>query len=873
MKLLRRFASLFRKTKLDADLSEELRLHVEQRTRENIAAGMSADEARYAAFRKFGGVEQVKERVREQRVGRWLANCGQDLRYGARSLRKTPGFTAVALLTLALGIGANTAIFSLIKSVLLRPLPYPQQEQLVLLWENLINFDRAFIAWPDLQDWRRENTTFSAIGGFRRENFTLTGGGEPEMLRGARITASFFEVIGLPALRGRVFNAEEDKPGQPGLVLLGHALWQRNFAGRDDVLGKILTLNGEPHIVIGVLPPEFHGAADFDFWTQLGRISDQPGFQNRGNHPGIFAIGRMKPGQTFETAIADLKRIAVRIEKANPDSSKGVTASGQSLFENVVGSYRHGLWLLLGAVALVLLIACANLANLLLARNASRAAELAVRAALGASRGRIVRQLLGETLLLSLGGGAIGIALAAAAQRGIVALAPTGIPRFQQGQIDLGVLAASFVLAGATALICGLWPAWKSARPDLRSALQSGGRTGGDGPGAARAREMLIVAEIALTLVLLVGAGLLLRSFARAQSANLGFDAANVFSVRLALQPRIYDSEEKRRAFGERVLERVRALPGVESADLATNSPLNTGWQTLFIIDGRPDPGPGQRPLAEMNIVSDDYFRTLRIPVLRGRAFASEDTPSSLPSVIVDQAFAERFFPGQEALGQKVNLGGERRVTIVGLVPTLKVYGYSAEPRMAQMYLSSRQTGPGNLMLLVRAGHNAGALTTAVRRAVLDIDSRQPVFEPGLLEERIDRTFATPRLYSYLLTIFAGVALLLAAVGLYGVVAFQVNRRTREFGIRIALGALRSQVMTHVLRRGLRLLALGAGLGLVGALALGRILGALLYQTSAMDPVVFGSVTALLAVIALVACWLPARRAMKVNPMIALRAE
>ena len=796
-----------------------------------------------------------------------------DLRFALRQLRKTPGFTTVALFTLALGIGANTAIFSLIKSVLLRPLPYPKQEQLVVLWENMLNFDSASIAWLDLQDWQRDNTAFTAIGGYRRDSFTLTGSGEPEMLRGARTSAQLFDAIGLPVHRGRVFTVEEDKPGQPALVVLGHALWQKRFGGRDDALGQTLTLNGEPHTVIGVLPPEFNSPTRSDFWTQLGRSSDQSGFQNRGNHPGIYAIARMKPGQTFETGIADLKRISARIEKENPNTSTGVTAFGQPLFDNAVGTFRPGLWMLLGAVGLVLLIACANLANLLLARNASRDTELAVRAALGASHGRIVRQLLGETLLLSLGGGVLGIALAAAAQRGIIALAPAGSPRFQQAEIDLGVLAASFGLAALTALICGLWPAWKSARPDLRSALQTGGRTGSEGAGASRARETLIVAEVALTLVLLVGAGLLLRSFARAQSADLGFDSRNVYSVRISLPPKAYDTDEKRRAFGERALERIRALPGVKSADLATNSPLNTGWQTSFLVDGRPEPPRGQRPHAEMNIVSDDYFQTLRIPLLRGRAFGRDETPSSPPSAIVDQSFIDRYFAGQNPLGKKVTLGGDRGVTIVGVVPTLKVYGYSSEPQMVQVYLSARQNAPSNYMLLVRGEKNAVALSEPVRRVVLEVDSNQPVFDPRTLDERIDSTFATPRLYTYLLTIFAGLALLLASVGLYGVLAFQVSRRTREFGIRMALGALHSQVLVLVLRRGLRLLALGVALGLAGALALGRVMGSLLYQTKPIDPAVFGAVTALLAVIALIACWLPARRATKVNPIIALRAE
>jgi putative ABC transport system permease protein len=795
------------------------------------------------------------------------------LRFALRQLAKTPGFTTVALLTLALGIGANTAIFSLVKSVLLRPLPYPDPDRLVILWEDEINFQQASIAWPDLLDWQKDNTTFAALGGYRRDNFTLTGNGEPEMLSGARTSAQFFDVIKLPPLRGRVFTADEDKVGAPPLAVLGYALWQRRFGGTDDILGQTITLNGEPHTVIGVLPREFTSPTRADFWTQLGRLGNEPSWQTRGNHPGVYALGRMKPGQTFQTALADLKRISARIEKDNPDTSTGVTAAGQLLFDNVVGGYRQGLWLLVGAVAFVLLIACANLANLLLARNAARETEFAVRTALGASRGRLVRQLVSECLLLAVVGGGLGILLAYWARSGIVALAPSGAMRFQLATIDGGVLLAASGLSIATALVFGLWPAWKSAQPDLRSALQSGGRTGSNGPGASRARETLIVAEIALTLVLLVGAGLLLRSFARAQAADLGFNATGVLSVRVALPRKSYDTPEKVRAFVARMRETVAALPGVKSADTATNSPLNTGWQTSFHPDGRPPWPRGQSPLAEMNVVSDGYFRTLGIPLIRGRAFGPEDTPESPRGAIIDQAFADKYWPGADPIGQKMTLGGDEPTVVIGVVPTLKVYGYANEPKLVQAYLSVRRSSQRDFMLLVRAEHDAAALTTAVRHAVLAVDPNQPIWDVRTLDDRVDATFSTPRLYTYLLAIFAGLALLLAAVGLYGVLAFQVSRRTREFGIRLALGALHSQVMTLVLRRGLRLLAAGVALGLIGSLALGRVLTTLLYRTSMFDPAVFGGVTALLALIALLACWLPARRAMRVSPTVALRAE
>ncbi len=796
------------------------------------------------------------------------------MKFALRQLAKTPGFTIVALLTLALGIGANTAIFSLVQSVLLRPLAYPEPDQLAVFWEDEINFPQASVAWPDLVDWQKENTAFSALAGYRRDTFTFTGSGEPEMLRGSRVSASLFNVIGLPALRGRYFTAEEDKVGAPGLVVLSHTLWQRRFGERDDVLGRAITLNGESYTVIGVTPPEFTTPSRTDFLTQLARASNNAGWQNRGNHPGLYALGRMKPGISFDAARSDLKRVSAQIEKANPDTSTGVTANGQLLFENAVSGYREGLFLLLGAVGLVLLIACANLANLLLARSTARESEFAVRAALGASRGRLIRQLLAESLLLSIVGGVLGVVFAAWARSGIVALSPSGVARFQNAAIDGRVLAVTAGLSIVTALVFGLWPAWKSASPDLRNALQTGGRSGSGGPKAARAREALIVGEVALTLVLLVGAGLLLQSFARMQQADLGFDPQNLLTARVALPDKNYPEEDQVRAFNDRLLERVRALPGVKSADLATNAPLNTGWQTSFLPEGH-EPWPkGQNPLVEMNVVSEGYFKTVGISLLRGRAFGLEDSPKAPPAVIIDQAFAEKYWPNADPIGHKLGLGGgDMDAIIVGIAPTLKVYGYANEPKLPQAYLSARQRRTDDYQLVVSTERNAAGLTAALRKAVTEVDPNQPLWDIRTLEDRINSTFATPRLYTFLLAIFAGLALLLAAVGLYGVLAYQVSRRTREFGIRLALGALHSQMMALVLGRGLKLLGLGLLIGTAGSLALGRVLGTLLYRTSAFDPVVFGGVAALLALVSLVACWLPARRAARVDPIIALRSD
>jgi putative ABC transport system permease protein len=796
-----------------------------------------------------------------------------DFRFALRQLVKSPGFTTIAVLTLALGIGANTAIFSVVQSVLLRPLAYHDPDRLVVMWEVEPSFSTATIAWPDLLDWQRDNTAFASLAGYRRDNFTLTGGAQPEMLSGGRVSASFFNVIGLPPLLGRTFRADEDKPGAPGLVVLGYSLWQRRFGGNESIVGQAITLNGELYTVIGVLPADFTSPSRTEFLTQIGRMGATPGWQSRDNHPGIFALGRMKPGYTVETAIADLKRISVRLQKDFPDSNTGVYAGGQAFFESQVGGFRQGLWLLLGAVALVLLIACANLANLLLARNAGRASEFAVRAALGASRGRLMRQLLIESLVLAFAGAGLGLLVASWSRAGIAALSPAGVTRFQQASIDGRVLAVTCALALFTALIFGLWPAWKSSTPDLRSALQAGGRSGFGSRHASRTREFLIIAEVALTLMLLVGAGLLLQSFARMQAANLGFKSHGILTARVALPEKTYPTEDQVGAFHERLLARMRVLPGVKSAELATHSPLNTGWQTSFHPEGQPPWAAGQTPLAEMNIVSDGYFSTLGIPVLHGRAFDTSDVPKGLHTAIINQAFAEKYWPGKDAVGQKMTLGGDELVTVVGIVPTLKVYGYAEEPTMVQAYLPVRQVRERDFQILVRTDGDAAGMVNAVRRTVAEIDPTQAIWDVRTLDERIDSTFSQPRLYTFLLAIFAGLAVLLAGVGLYGVLAYQVSQRTREFGIRLALGAVHAQILGLVLRYGLRLFLFGAISGLAGALALSRVLGSLLYQTSTFDPLVLGGVTALLAVIALFACWLPARRATKVDPMIALRAE
>ena len=799
-----------------------------------------------------------------------------DLRYALRALLKTPGFTLVAVLTLALGIGANTAIFSLVKSALLNPVPFPRARELMFLRESTANFPQAAISWPDLVDWQRDNHTFESIAGLRDQYHTLTGLGDPTMIEVKEANAALLDVLRVRPLLGRGFSAAEDKAGAPGLALVSYEFWQQRFGGNTRALGQTLTLDGSPYLVIGVLPPGINvGFLGGDVWTQLGRHADEPGFQARGNHPGIIAIGRLQPGTTARQALADLKRVSGQIKQAHPGEAAGLMdAAGKPLIDFLVDDYRRGLWMLSGAVGLVLLIVCVNLANLLLARGIARESEWAVRGALGATRSQLLRQLLLEVLILALAGGALGLLIAAACRGAMLQLGGVAAIVMQRTHIDGSALAATVLLSLLTAVAFGVWPACRAARSDVRVALQAGGRGGSAGHGVSRAQAALTIAEVALTVMLLVAAGLLIKSLTRAQAADLGFRSRNVLIAGVALLEQSYPNAEKLDSFIDRLLARVKTLSGVESVSLAWSTPMNNNWESNYKIDGRPPPAGGMDPFVEMNGVSDDYFRSLGIQLLRGRTFGPQDNRSAQPVAIVDQAFVNREWPNEGPIGKHVRLNGQD-ATVIGVAPTLRLYGYAVRPGIVQAYLPLRQDQVffRSYMLIVHAERSAPALERAVKRAVFEVDPNQPLWNIRTLDERIGDTFNIVRLNSLLMTVFAGVALLLAAIGLYGVLAFQVSRRAREFGVRMALGALQRQVLLLVLGRGLRFLAIGLVLGMVGAWVLGRLLQSLLYETDAFDLPIAGAVTLLLGGVALLACWLPARRATRVDPLVALRAE
>ena len=803
----------------------------------------------------------------------------KDLRYSLRMLRQSPGFTVIAVLTLALGIGANTAIFSVVNAVLLRPLPYPEPDRLVIVTESDADQPQISVSYPDYLDWKKDNHVFEELAVTRRESYNLSGlpGREPEQVSGAIVTANFFKVIGLEPEIGRVFTAEEDRPGGPQVAVISDQLWQRVFQRDPGVLGRAVNFGNQFYTIIGVMPPQMFSPRTVEVWFPLTRRAISTEWTMRDNHPRLFGWGRLKKGVSLENANAEMKAIAARLTTLHPETTSKVGASVTQLLENQVGEYRTSLTLLLAAVAVVLLIGCANLANLLAARGAARAREFAIRAAIGATRWQIIKQLLMESLVLALLGGLVGFAFAAWGRDVLVALCPPGTRRFQETSLDGWVMAFTGVLAVVTSVLFGLWPAWTASRAEIQLALKSGAHGSSDAPGARRSRELLIVAEVALTLVLLSTAALVLKSFAKTMALSLGFEPHNLLTARVDLPSPAYEDEKKLIVFSTALLGKLHQLPGVEKVALAANPPLMTGWQDGFLPEGAPEPPPGQQPAAEMAVVTDDYFHTLGTPLLQGRSFQPNDTKSAPPVAIVDQLMADKFFHGQNPVGKRIRMqtdpSGRKMFTIVGLVPRLKVYGFDEPTSLPQVYLPILQQPQTGLVILLRTTLPPESLEKSLRQIVASLDPAQPVFEVRTMQARVAETWATPRLMTFLLSAFAGLALVLAVIGLYGVMAYNGLRRMREIGVRLALGARRRQISGMLLRQGIRLLAIGLVVGFTGAFALSRVIRSLLFSVSAADPLVYVAVSLVLGGAAILACWIPARRAARVDPIITLRAE
>jgi putative ABC transport system permease protein len=803
----------------------------------------------------------------------------RDVQYGARNLLKSPGFTAVAVLTLALGIGANTAIFSVIDAVLLRPMPYPDANRLVFLTEWSEQVPEMSFSVANFKDVRDQSTLFESLFAHNGANFILTTeGGEAEHVAVRQVSSGIFATLGKTPLLGRGFTAEEDKPGAEKVALVGEGFWERRFGRDPGILGRSLVLSGEAFTVIGVLPGTLHGnLKTTDVFTPLLRLEDKiGGEEQRSNHPGIYVIGRVKPGVTIEQARTEVvsiaKRLAVEHEKTNARQSMTL----ESLQQSYVGELRPALLVLLGAVVFVLLIACANVANLLLARAAQREREIAVRMALGAARTRVFRQLVTESVVLSLLGSVLGLVLAYAGVKALVASLPTNVPRADEITMDARVLAFTMGLAVVTGLVFGIAPAWKVSGQNVQDPLREGGR-GAVGSGHRRTRQVLVVAEISLALVLLVGAGLMLRSFFRVLQADPGFRSDGVLTASLPLSSARFGERPQKAAIAERIVERLRAIPGVESA--AVSVPLLGGWQTFFIIEGRPEPLPGQAPSTDVTRVAGDYFRAMGIRLLEGRVFDDRDRADAPLVCMIDETFARAQFPGESPIGKRLTSSSSRDperkwLEIVGVVAHTKNYGVD-QPSRVEMYMPYLQNpgGGGGVAAILRTGGDPGSLAGALRQAMREVDGEIPVYQARSLPDLVSDENAPRRLAAMLIAVFASLALVLAAVGIYGVMSYAVSQRTQEIGLRMALGARREDILGMVLRSGTVMAVTGVAIGFVAALALARLITSLLFQTSAADPPTFSIVPLVLVAVALFACYLPARRATRVDPLVALRYE
>src|SRR5437588_4890096 len=804
-----------------------------------------------------------------------------DVRYALRGLIKNPAFSAVAILTLALGIGANTAIFSIVNAVLLRPLPYPDADRIMVLNESSGPGQDFSVALPDYFDWRNDNTVFEHLAATHKESRNLSGvlGRDPERISCASVTRNFFNVVGMRAEIGRTFGEDEDKVGAAPVVVISDRLWQRAFSRDPSVIGRDITLHDTNFTVIGVMPAQMTSPQDTDIWFSLMRRSNNPAWMDRSHHPMIYVWGRLKPGVTVEQARTEMKGVAARLEKTYPDTNGKVYAVVTPLLENLIGKYRTNLTLLLGAVGLVLLIACANLANLFAARGAARAREFAIHAAVGATRGQIIRKLLLESFLIAILGGALGFFIAVWLRDALIALGPEGVSRFQQISFDLPVLGFTFLVASLTTIVFGLWPAWQTSRANVQLALKEGSAGSGDPPSARRARDWLVISEIALTLTLLVGAGLVLKSFSRMQSLQLGYEPRNLFTARVELPWKTYSSREKTGIFTKALLNRVTALPGVQSAGIGSNSPLMGGWQTGFYREGVPAPPPSNMPSADLEVITGDYFATFKAPLMRGRTFNERDPKDSPRVIIIDQAMADQFFPGEDPIGKRlaVDAGNDEEGNvmseIVGVVARMRFHAIDEMAPLPVIYCSIAQAQRTSLGLFVRSNLSSASINKSIRDSVNSIDPSQPVFEARPMIDRVEETWGSQRLLSFLFSIFAGLALLLATIGLYGLLAYTTLKRVREIGIRLALGARPAQIGVLVLSHGMHLLLIGSAIGLLAAFALSRALQSVLFEVKGIDPRIYLGVGLLLFGATLLASWIPARRAARVDPIIALRTE
>src|SRR5437899_3454098 len=753
-----------------------------------------------------------------------------DVRYAVRQLIKNPAFSAIAILTLALGIGANTAIFSIVNAVLLRPLPYPDADRIMVLNESSGPGQDYSVALPDYFDWQKDNTVFEHLAATHKESRNLSGipGRDPERISCASVTRNFFNIVGLPPEIGRTFSEDEDKVDPPPVMVISDRLWRRVFNADPSVLGRSITLHDKNYTVIGVMPLQVTSPQDTDVWLSMMQRSNNSVWMQRFIHPMIYVWGKLKPGVTLEQARTEMKGIAAQLEKAYPETNKQEYAVVTPLLENLVGKYRTNLGLLLAAVGLVLLITCANLANLFAARGAARLREFAIHAAVGATRGQIVKKLLIESFVVAFIGGALGFLMAVWVRGGLIALSPGDVSRFQQISFDLPVLGFAFLIAALTTVLFGLWPAWQASHANVQLALKTGSAGSGDPPSAKHARDWLVITEIALTLTLLVAAGLVLKSFSRLQSLSLGYEPRGLFTARFELPWQKYNDHGKINTFTRALLDKVHGLPGVQNVAVSSNGPLMGGWQTGFWREENARPQPSDMLSSDLEVVGGDYFSTLKVPLLRGRTFNERDTKNSPRVVIIDQAMAEQYFPGENPIGKRLGVDpcndNENYVMseIVGVVGRMRFHSIDEMAPLPVIYCSLGQAKRTSLTLFVRSIMASAALERAISDAVMLADPSLPVFDARPMTNRVEETWGAQRLLSFLFSVFAGLALVLATIGLYGLLAYTTLKRVREIGIRLAIGARPAQIRALVLSHGLQLLFIGSVIGLVAAFALSR---------------------------------------------------
>jgi predicted permease len=812
-----------------------------------------------------------------------MTSFWQDMRYGLRMLRKNPGFTAIAVLTLGLGIGANTALFSVVNGVLLNPLPYPNPDQLVAVYTKNMDFEQSSITYPNFLDWQKDSHSFSALGAIRSEEYNLTGVGEPERLHGHMISADLFAALGVPFALGRNFRSEEDQAGGTPVAILGDGLWKRKFGWSPEVLGKSITLNGKTYTVIGVAPARITGFSPTDVYVPIGQWTDST-FRNRGIGMGTTAIGRLKAAVTVEQARAEMEKIAENLAATYPESDKGLGVTIVALKTDVVGNVRGILLVLLGAVSFVLLIACANVANLLLARSTGRAREFAIRSALGASPGRVIRQLLTESVMLGMAGGGIGLPLAKWGTRGILRALPDSLPRTEEIGIDGHVLVYTLGVSILTGIVFGLVPALKTMRRDMHETLKEGGR--GSSGARHRTQSVFVAVEMAMAVVLLVGAGLMIRSLAALWGINPGFDARNVltFNISSTSDPNI-TADQLRVKYRQGIRE-LEGLPGVEAVSLIGGSlPMTGDSEVPFWVEGQPKPASEQEmPFALFYLVTPEYHKVMKISVERGRSLTERDDEHAPVVVMIDDTFARKYFPNEDAVGKRLNLALlDMQPEIVGVVGHVEHWGLGAKGHdnlQAQIYLPVWQIPDKFWPLLANGGQYAArtvgaplGLTNSIREAAERVDSSAVMYEVRPMQDIVAGSVATQQLAMILLSVFSALALALSSIGIYGVISYLTGQRTQEIGVRIALGASGKDVLQMILGEGMRIALVGVAVGIAAALGLTRLITKIIYGVGRMDPITFGGVAMLLTGVALLACYIPARRAMRVDPIVALRYE